>query len=82
MPLNPGLLTSSSGAIAVKVENANGVIINPETGFPITPYDSIVITYTDSTKATISTVQYKLSGVTVNTITLTQTSTTDTYTLT
>lgn len=77
--LTPG---TGTGGGAVQIENANGVIINPETGFPIKPYNSIVITYTDSTKATISTVQYKLSGTTVNTITLTQASTTDTYTLT
>lgn len=44
------------------------------------PYDSIVLTYTDSTKATLSTAVSKLSGITQETITLTQGSTTDTYT--
>ncbi len=79
--LTPGT-GSSAGGSAVQIENSNGVVINPATGFAIPPFDQIVITYTDSTKATISTVVYKKTGSTVATITLTQASTTDTYTQT
>lgn len=53
-----------------------------EFGFSIPSFDSLIITYTDSTKATISTVVYKTGAATVATITLTQASTTDTYTKT
>lgn len=70
-----------------KLENVAGTVINPATedtlkevlGFQIPVYDTILITYTDSTKATIATVDYKSSGVIVATVTLTSGSTTDTY---
>lgn len=75
--IEPG---TSAGGVPVQLENANGTIINPATGFAIPPYNVILITYTDSTKNTISTIQYKLGAATVATITLTQASTTDTYT--
>lgn len=66
---------------AVSSYSWNGSTPIPEpTPFLTKPYDSVVITYTDSTKATISTVVTKLSGVTQETITLTQAPTTDTYT--
>jgi hypothetical protein len=42
-------------------------------------YDSVVITYTDATKATISTVVFKLGVDTVCTLTLTQATLTDTW---
>lgn len=35
------------------------------------PYNELVITYTDSTKATVSTIQSKLAGVAQQTITFT-----------
>ena len=41
------------------------------------PYDRLIITYTDSTKATISTIVSKLSGVTQETITNSYTATVD-----
>lgn len=41
---------------------------------------SLVITYTDSTKATIDHVDFKSGGVTQYTLTLAETSTTDTWT--
>lgn len=49
-------------------------------GFFSMPYDEILVTYTDTSKTTISTVTSKLSGVTQQTITLTSGSTTDDYT--
>ena len=41
------------------------------------PYDRMIITYTDSTKATISTIVTKLSGTTQETITNTSDATSD-----
>lgn len=41
------------------------------------PYDRLVITYTDATKATISTIVSKLAGVTQETITNTSSATVD-----
>lgn len=49
------------------------------TPFLTLPYDTAVITYTDSSKTTISTVVTKLNGVTQETLTLTSGSTTDTW---
>jgi hypothetical protein len=43
------------------------------------PYDEVLITYTDSTKAVMATAVSKLSGVTQQTITFTSGSTTDDY---
>lgn len=43
------------------------------------PYDTAIITYTDSTKSTIATVATKLGGVPQETLTLTSGSTTDTW---
>lgn len=42
-------------------------------------YDTIVVNYTDATKATISTVVYKTGSTTVATITYTSAATSDTY---
>lgn len=42
--------------------------------------DSIVVNYTDATKATISTIVYKYGGATVLTLTLTEAATSDTWT--
>lgn len=42
-------------------------------------YDSLIITYTDSTKKTIDNVVFKLDGTTVQTITLAQATLTDTW---
>ena len=41
------------------------------------PYDRLIITYTDSTKATIATIVSKLAGVTQETITNTSDAVTD-----
>lgn len=49
-------------------------------GFSIPAFDKVILTYTDSTKATLSTAVFSSSGTTVATITLTQDSTHDTYT--
>lgn len=46
-------------------------------GLFLKPYDRIIITYTDSTKSTISTIITKLSGVTQETITNSGDATTD-----
>lgn len=51
-------------------------------GFGLPSFDSLIITYTDSTKATISTVVYKMGATTVATLTLVQATLTDTYTKT
>jgi len=54
-------------------------------GFSIPPYDCVILTYTDSGKLTLSTAVFKTGGAggtTVGTVTLTQASTTDTYTKT
>jgi hypothetical protein len=61
--------------------NGTGTAKAP-TPFLTKPFDTVVINYTDSTKATISTIVSKLAGVTQETITLTETSTSDTYTRT
>ena len=42
-------------------------------------FDTILITYTDSTKATISSIVFKLGAATVSTLTPTFESTTDTW---
>jgi hypothetical protein len=43
-----------------------------------TTFDTIVVTFTDATKATIFKVEYKLSGVVVKTFTVTSATLTDT----
>lgn len=77
---------------AVQVENASGTTINPATeetvesiaGFNIPKYDYVLLTYTDSTKANLSTAVFKIGGsggTTVATITVAYpTGTTETYT--
>lgn len=45
-------------------------------------YDSIVITYTDSTKSTIATVAFKLGATTISTLTPTFATLTNTWTKT
>lgn len=80
--LTPGASGGGAGVATTQIENANGVVINPATGFAIPPFDQIVINYTDSTKTTIATVVYNLMGSPVATITLTQGTTDDTYTQT
>lgn len=71
---------------------AKGYVFHPATdtwvpeqtasGFGIPDFDQLIVTFTDSTKATISTVVYKASGATVATLTLVQATLTDTYTKT
>ena len=71
--IEPGV---SQGGIPTKIENANGTIINPATGFAIPPYDSIVIDYSGSTTDVYT---YKLggdSGTTKATITINYTDST------
>jgi len=46
---------------------------------PSVPFDTILITYTDSTKDVISKVEWKLAGSVVQTLTPTFASTTDTW---
>lgn len=56
-----------------------------KSGFGISGYDYLQVTYTDSTKATISTVAFKsggASGTVLATLTLSQDSTHDTWTKT
>jgi hypothetical protein len=50
------------------------------TGLVNAAYDSVVINYTDATKATISTVVFKLGVTTVCTLTQTVAATSDTWT--
>jgi len=47
-----------------------------------TVYDSILVTYTDATKATISKVEWKLGAAVVRTLTLVGATLTDTWTKT
>lgn len=77
---------------SVQIENASGSTINPATeetvesiaGFNVPKYDYVLLTYTDSTKANLSTAVFKLggsSGTTVATITVGYpTGSTETYT--
>lgn len=85
---SPGL-DSITSAIAAKLENVAGTIINPATedtlrlipGFSIAQYDFVDVTYTDSTQANISTVVFKTGGsggTTVATITANYVSGTET----
>lgn len=62
---------------ALEFDGSN--LVRKPSSFLTKPYDTAVITYTDSTKATISTVVTKLGGVTQETLTLTTGSTTDTW---
>jgi hypothetical protein len=48
-------------------------------GFNIVGFDTIVITYTGSDKATIDKVEFKSGSNTIGTLTQTQTSTADTW---
>lgn len=54
-------------------------LVRMPTPFLTKPYDTVIVEYTDSSKATISTVTTKLATVTQEVITLTPGSTTDTY---
>ncbi len=70
MDYSPGLNTLS-GAIAVKVEDSSGTIIDPaREGFNIKTYDYISFTYNSSTQTTIVFKAGGSGGTTVATIVL------------
>jgi hypothetical protein len=71
--IEPG---TSQGGIPTKIENANGTIINPATGFAIPPYDTIVPDYTGSTVDVYTYLLGGLSGTTVATLTINYTDST------
>lgn len=67
--------------LATESLNYNGTaLVRSPAPFLTKPFDEVVITYTDSSKGTIDTIETKLSGVTQETISYTSASTTDTYT--
>ncbi len=85
MPLNPGLNTlNAAGAVAVKVENSAGTIIDPATeqtlesvaGFNIPKYDYIGVAYPDSVTETYTYKTGGSSGTTVGTLTIVYTDST------
>jgi hypothetical protein len=89
----PSLLGTSSidgeTPVIVKVEPSTGSVLTKDSDVvtqlevmnSLVPnkYDSVVITYTDSTKKTIDNVVFKLDGTTVQTISLVQATLTDTW---
>lgn len=71
----------SKGAVAVEILDASGNQISIPSGFVSETYDTIDVTYTDSSKQFISSVVYSLNGNVVATITVTYPSdTTEKYT--
>jgi len=71
--IEPGV---SQGGVPTKIENANGTIINPATGFAIPPYDTIVPDYSGSTADVYVYKIGGISGTTVGTITISYTDST------
>ena len=71
--IEPG--TNSAGTPA-KMENANGTIINPATGFAIPPYNAIVPNYSGSTSDVYVYKSGGVSGTTVATLTINYTDST------
>lgn len=75
--------SDAAGAKKVVSRVWNGTNYQDEaTPFFTLPYDQVVLTYTDSTKATLDNAVSYLDGVAQETIALIQGSTTDTYTRT